>query len=335
MPAMRAARIHAYGDADALIVEDVPEPAIRADEVRVRIHATSVNPVDFKIRGGFQRAVIRLRLPATLGMDLSGVVEEVGANVQDFAVGDEVVSSPSHRRMGTYAEAIAVRASELAHKPASLSHEEAASLPLVGLTAWDALVGMMRLGPGQRVLIQAGSGGVGTAAIQLAKHLGAEVWTTCSPRNFELVESLGADHVIDYRTQDYAEVAAGVDGVLDALGGDDVLKAVRTVRRGGRVAAITAGLPTYTKKYGPTLGLLAMVGGTIGRVSRAALVHGVTLRMVTRRPSGANLQRLMDLVAEGALRPVIDRVLPLSDIAEAHRYLETGRARGKVVVRVD
>ncbi len=331
---MRAARIHAYGAADELRVEDVPAPRLGPDDVRVEVHAASVNPVDVKIRSGGQRAVVWLSLPATLGLDLSGVVTEVGARVRGFAVGDEVFGSPSHRRMGTYAEEISVRANELARKPRNLTHLEAASLPLVGLTAWDALVEACELRAGERVLIQAGSGGVGTFAIQLAKHLGATVLTSCSPRNFELVRGLGADEVLDYRTQDFEEVAAGVDVILESVGGEAVDKALRTVRPGGRVAAITAGLPSLTARYGPALGLGMMVARTLKQALGARVRRGVRLSFVTRRPDGQVLGRIAELVEQGRIRPVVDRVFDLGAIADAHRYVETGHARGKVVVRV-
>jgi len=331
---MRAARIHRYGDASELVVEEAPPPACGPDDVRVAVHATSVNPVDAKIRKGGQRAVIRPRFPATLGMDLSGVVTEVGARVSGVTVGDEVFASPSHRRMGCYAEEVVVRADEVAPKPRRLSHEEAASLPLVGLTAWDVLVSSLRVAPGQRLLITAGSGGVGTIAIQLAKHLGAdEVLATCSAGNAALVRSLGADVAIDYRAQRFEEVARGVDAVLEAVGGDDIERALATVRRGGRVAIITAGLPDFTARLGPALGLVRMALRLVSLRTRAALA-GRSLRLVTRTPSGANLRKLGELVDAGAIRPVIDRVFPLDEIAEAHRYLETGRARGKVVIAV-
>ena len=331
---MRAARIAAYGGPEQLNVEDVADPTCGPNDVLVDIHASSVNPVDYKIRLGAQRAIIRLKLPATLGMDLSGVVAEVGGSVQGFAVGDEVYSSPSHKRMGTYAERILVRPSELAHKPKSLSHQEAASLPLVALTAWDALVGSAKLQSGERVLIQAGSGGVGSVAIQLARHLGAQVFTTCSPRNAELVASLGAHTVIDYRSQDWAEVAEGVDVILESIGGDEIRKAVRAVKKGGRVACITANLPAYTKKYGPTLGVMAVGCEIAGHVMRARLTRGVGVSFVTRTPSGANLKALAEIVDAGGIKPVIDKVFPLDEIVEAHRAIETGRTRGKIVIAV-
>ncbi len=332
---MRAARIHEYGDPEVFRIEDVEEPTVGPKEVLVDIRASSVNPIDYKIRGGGQRSVVWLSMPSKLGLDLSGVVTQVGEKVTHFAVGDEVYASPSHRRIGTYAERIAVRESELAHKPKNLTHEEAASIPLVGLTAWDCLVGAADVQPGERVLIQAGSGGVGTFAIQLAKALGAaEVLTTCSPRNHELARSLGADVCIDYHTENWEDVAAGVDVILESVGGDEVRRAIRTVRRGGRVACITAGLPTYTEQYGPALGLTAMVSKTATRMMCAAVGRNVKLRFVTRKANGANLQAITELIEAGTIRPVIDRVFPLDEIAEAHRYLETGRARGKVVIDV-
>ncbi|MEM9193431.1 MAG: NADP-dependent oxidoreductase [Myxococcota bacterium] len=331
---MRAARIHRYGAADEFRIEEVEPMLLGPEDLRISVHASSVNPVDFKIRSGGQRAIIPLTFPATLGMDVSGVVTEVGAAVSDFVVGDEVFSSPSHRRMGSYAEEIVVRSSEVAKKPASLSHEEAASLPLVGLTAWDALVESCRVGPGDRVLIQAGAGGVGTVAIQLAKQLGAEVLTTCSARNVPFVTELGADVAIDYRTQDYVEVAQGCDAVVESIGGEHVGRALRTVRRGGRIASLTQGLPSYTKRYGAWPGLLVFGVRTLGVLLHAWLVKGRKLMLVTRKPRGENLRKLAALVDEGAIRPVIDRVFPLADVAEAHRYLETGRAQGKVVLAV-
>jgi len=331
---MRAAQITAYGGPEVLEIRDVPEPVCGPRDLRVRVHASSVNPVDYKIRGGYQRSIIHLKLPTTMGMDVSGTVLQVGRDVTGFAEGDEVFASPSHRRMGTWAEQVVVRADECALKPASLDHEQAASIPLVGLTAWDALVSWCGVTGGQQILVQAGSGGVGTIAIQLAKHFGAHVYTTCSPRNHELVTELGADVPIDYRTQDFEDVAKGSDAILESIGGDHIDRAIRTVRPGGRVALITTGLPDYVKRYGHVRGLLAMLGRTVWRVLGARVHRGAKVGLVTRKPIGENLAKLGALVDQGAVRPVVDRVFPLEDIAEAHRYMETGRARGKVVIRV-
>ena len=330
---MRAVRMHAYGGPEVLQLELVPAPTPGPHDVRVAVHAAAVNPADSKIRAGGQRAVVWLTLPWTLGMDVSGEVLEVGAKVTSFAPGDQIVSSPSHRRMGCYAEEVVIRADEVALKPKSLSHVEAASLPLVALTAWDSLAAM-KVKRGQRVLIQAGAGGVGTVAIQLAKHLGAEVLATCSAANVELVKRLGADVVIDYRAQDWREVARGCDAVLDSLGGEALHGAVATVKRGGRIACITPGLPDFTERYGSVPGLVAFGGWMGATMLRARVTRGVAVSLVTRRPSGKTLGELMRLVDTGALKPVIDRVFPLSEAAEAHRYLETGRARGKVVLSV-
>jgi NADPH:quinone reductase-like Zn-dependent oxidoreductase len=336
MTTMTAVRMHAYGDADVLHVDDVARPgALGAREIRVAVKAAAINPVDHKIRSGAQRALIWLKLPYTLGMDVSGVVTEVGSRVTDFQVGDEVISSPSHRRMGCYAEEVVLSADECAKKPASVDHVHAAALPLVGLTAWDALVGSARLREGEKVLIQAGSGGVGSTAIQLAKHLGATVYTTCSARNAELVRELGADRVIDYNEERYEDVAAGCDVILESMGAEHVERAMRTVGRGGRIATITPGLLNWTKRHGAVLGVLAFLVHFISQWLRARFVYGARLSLVTRKASGRNLAQLARLVENGAIRPLVDRTYPLDQAREAHRYLETGRARGKVVLTVD
>lgn len=331
---MRAARIHRYGAPSEFVIDEVGPSPLGPNDLRVNIYAAAVNPVDCKIRSGGQRAIIRLDFPARLGMDMSGVVAEVGAAVSGFSVGDEVFASTGHRRMGTYAEEIIVRAKEVAKKPKKLSHQEAASLPMVALTAWDALVGFCKVQPGQRVLIQAGSGGVGSAAIQLAKHLGAKVLTTCSTRNLAFVKTLGADVAIDYTKERYDDIARECDAVLESLGGQHLGRALRTVRRGGRVASITPGIPTYTQRYGPWLGLAVFGLGFSATMIDAWLLRGRKLGLVTRKPSGANLARLAALADDGTLRPVIDRVYPLDEVASAHAYIETGHARGKVVLAV-
>lgn len=331
---MRAAVLHAYGPPENLLIEEVaPPPLARADHVRVAIHASSINPVDYKIRAGKQRGVIRYRLPRSIGLDLSGVITEVGSAVKAFAVGDEVVGSPHHRHPGAYAEETVVPAAELARKPARLTHVEAASLPLVGLTAWQCLYDKLAERRGQRAFIMAGSGGVGTIAIQIAKHLGAHVATTCSPRNHALVQELGADQVIDYRTTRFEDVLSDLDLVLDSLGGDATDRALKLLVRGGRLASINSGLPANTERFGPELGAMA-TGLHIAGLRLKGFRRGVDATTVVRKPDGALLQKLMDLVEEGVIQPVIDRTYPLDDIAAAHAYGQTGRARGKVVIQV-
>lgn len=327
-------RIHEYGGPDVLRLEEVEKPAVGPRDVLIEVHATSVNPVDWKIRSGVQRAVVRYKLPHVLGLDASGVVVEVGAEVNKFAVGDEVYSSPSHKRSGTYAEYVAVDQDEAALKPKTIDHAGAASLPLVGLTAWDALVDTIRLAPGERILIFAGSGGVGTFAIQLAKHLGTEVATTCSARNTDLVKSLGADHVIDYTQQRFDETLRDYDAVLDTLGGEERRRALSILRRGGRIATLLAGVPEATKRFGPNLGLGVVGLEMLGFKLQSRLFHGVRTSWVIRASDGDVLEKIAALVDEGKIKPVIDREFPLDEIVAAHEYSQSGRARGKVVVRV-
>lgn len=332
---MKAVRIHEYGGDDVLRVEDVPEPTPGPDDVLVDVHAAAVNPVDWKIRSGSQRAVVRLRLPAILGMDVSGVVAAAGDRVTQFRAGDEVFASPHHRRQGGYAERVAIRAAECARKPANLTHVEAAALPLASLTAWGCLVDHGRVEPGQRVLIHAGAGGVGSVAIQLAKHLGAEVATTCSARNIDWVRSLGADRAIDYGAEDFAAVLAGeIDVAVDAVGGDVARRTVRAVRRGGRLVTIQTDLPAHVARFGPRLGVAVAAARLVGFAVRARVARGVRVSLVVRRPDGRRLARIAELCEAGALRPVVGAEFPLDDVAAAHRLSESGHARGKVVLRV-
>jgi NADPH:quinone reductase-like Zn-dependent oxidoreductase len=331
---MRAARIHRYGPPDELVVEEAPTPVAGPGEVLIAVVATAVNPIDWKMRAGVQAAAIKRRMPTILGMDVSGIVEAVGPGVTRFKPGNAVFSSPDHRREGTYAEYVVVPAEQVAIKPTSITHAEAASIPLVGLTAWDCLVRSARLKSGEKVLIHAGSGGVGTFAIQLAKHLGAEVSTTCSARNEELVRSVGADHVVDYRTQRFDEVLPPQDVILEAMSGEVMTRSLAMLRRGARVASINSGMGPRTKRWGPFLGLVATILATAWMILFQRAVRGVRVSMVVRRADGETLARIAALVDEGVIRPIVDRILPLEEIADAHRYGETGRARGKIVIQV-
>ncbi|MCB9682154.1 MAG: NADP-dependent oxidoreductase [Alphaproteobacteria bacterium] len=331
---MRAAILDAYGPPDVLVVRDVPEPPPPGPgEVTVDVHATSVNPVDYKFRQGHYRRVVRYALPRVLGLDLSGVVSAVGPGVTRWQVGDAVYGSPQHDLPGTYAERTRVRAADLAAKPAALSHAEAASLPLVFETAWQALVDAGGLQAGEHCFVQAGSGGVGSIAIQIAKHRGATVSTTCSAANADLVTSLGADRVVDYRTEAFDAVLSDVDVCLDTIGVDSVRRARAVMRRGGRIVGITPNIPEHVTRWGPVLGFVALAG-SLGTTVVGSALAGVRTRFLTLSPSGDTLAHAAALLDQGALRPVIDRVVPLDDIAEAHRYVETRRARGKVVIGI-
>lgn len=338
---MKAARIHAYGGPEVFSLDEVPT-LLAADlspsQVLVEVHASSVNPIDCKIRKGVLRAGLRYKLPRAIGMDVSGVVLAVGAAVTRWKVGDEVMASPNPKTPGTYAERTLVEADELGRKPQNLTHAEAASLPLVFLTAWQALVDKAKVQAGERVFIQAGAGGVGTVAIQIAKHLGATVITTCSAKNAELVRTLGADEVIDYREANWEDTLSGnrVDVVLDALGLADAKRAYKVMNKSGRkprIVGISTGLPERVAKVGPVFGL-AGTGLAMGCAMVGSRVRGIASWYITRKPLGAQLDLLADLCEQGQIRPVIDTVYPLEQIALAHAHSDSGRARGKLVVKV-
>jgi NADPH:quinone reductase-like Zn-dependent oxidoreductase len=328
---VKAATIHQYGGPDVFRVEEVPAPTMRPRDVLVAVRAAGVNPVDCKIRSGVQRAIVRHRMPVVLGLDVSGVVLDVGAEVTAFKRGDEVFGSPTHTRQGTYAEVVAIDEAELALKPARIDHVAAASLPLVGQTAWQCLVGWARLSAGERVFVQAGSGGVGTFAIQLAKHLGAEVATTCSDANSALVRDLGADVVIDHRRERFDDVLSDYHVVLESIGGADLRRARRVLRRGGRLVYITSGLVERVQKYGAYLGAALVVADML-RLKLSSRLLGKRAGFVVRKPDGAQLARIAELVDAGSIRAVVERAYPLERVADAHRAIETGRTRGKVVL---
>ena len=331
---MLAARIHEYGGPEVLRLEDVPDPTPRPRDVLVRVHAAAVNPVDWKARSGGQRNIMRYTLPWILGLDVSGVVEAVGSEVTRFEVGDEVWSSPTHTRPGTYAELVCIDEREVARKPKNLTHEEAASMPLVGLTAYQCIVDKGRLARGERVLVHAGAGGVGTFAIQLAKPLGAHVVTTASARNAAFVRELGADQVIDYTKQDFAEVCEPVDLVLDTLGESVFAGNLRVLRRGGRLSNVTIDVARHVERWGNVLSLFSLAFALLRLLLVPWLRKGIRSRHVIKRCDGDQLGLITELVEAGAIKPIIDRVLPLAEIQEAHRHSESHHARGKIVLRV-
>ena len=332
--AMRAARIHEYGGPEVLRVEEVDKPSPGPRDVLVRVRATAVNPVDWKVRSGGQRNIMRYTLPWILGLDVSGVVEALGANVTRFKVGDEVWSSPIHRRPGTYAEYVCIDEREVSRKPANLTHEEAASIPLVGLTAYQCLVEACKLTAGQRVLIHAGAGGVGSFAIQLAKHLGATVVTTASARNEAFVRELGADEVIDYTVGSFADGCAPVDAVLDSLGESAFEGNVQVLRRGGRMANITFDVARHIEKGGSFFSLFTLAGAFLRMLLVPWFRKRIHSRHVIKRCDGEQLAVIAGLCEAGKIKPIIDRVVPLADIQDAHRHSESHHARGKIVVRV-
>ncbi|WP_256774465.1 MULTISPECIES: NADP-dependent oxidoreductase [unclassified Stenotrophomonas] len=332
---MRAFLIDRYGKNETGHIDDVPTPALRDDDVLIRVHAASVNALDTKIRRGEFKVILPYRLPLILGNDLAGTVERVGAGVRQFKPGDEVYARPDDDRIGTFAEFIAVSAACVALKPRNLTMVEAASLPLVALTAWQALVETAQLKPGQKVFIQAGSGGVGTVAIQLAKHLGAFVATTTSTPNVAWVKDLGADVVIDYRQQDFATALRDYDVVLNSLGKEELERSLQILKPGGHLISISGPpTPTFTTARGLAWPLKQVMRLLSRGIRSKAERKGVTYSFVFMRADGAQLSDITSLVESGAIVPVIDRVFPFEDTQGALAHVESGRAKGKVVVEL-
>lgn len=332
---MKAALIDRFGDNHRVRVAEVPRPTARGNDLVVEVKAASINPVDFKIRSGKLKPLIPYRLPLVLGNDLSGVVVEVGPEVTEFQPGDEVFARLDKDRIGALAERALVRDAAAAKKPACLSHVEAASLPLVGLTSWQCLLDIGHLKSGQKVLITAGSGGVGTFAIQLARHIGAEVYTTAGARNIELVKRLGAAHAVDYKITRFEDVLKDIDLVFDTQGGDTLLGAFKVVKRGGVVVTV-GGAPDakFARSWGVNSIVVLALSFMTRHISRAAKGAGADFHYWFVRADGRQLARIAELAEKGVIRPIIDRTFPLAEVKEALAYSEAGRATGKVVVEV-
>jgi NADPH:quinone reductase-like Zn-dependent oxidoreductase len=314
---------------------DMPEPQMGANDVLVRIQAAAINLLDSKIRDGEFKLFLPYKPAFILGHDLAGTVVSTGANVRGFKAGDQVFARPRDHRTGTFAEMIAVDQADLALMPANLTMEQAASIPLVGLTAWQALVVVGRVQPGQKVFIQAGSGGVGTFAIQLAKHLGATVATTTSAANVEMVRSLGADVVIDYKRQDFEQVLSGYDLVLNSQDAKTLAKSLNILKPGGQLISISGPPDVLFAKFLRLNLFLRFVMRMLSRgVLKKAKARGVGYTFLFMRADGAQLAQIATLIDAGTIRPVVDRVFPFAQTAEALAYVETGRAKGKVVVSV-
>ncbi len=333
---MQAFVLTRYGGPEATALRAVPRPRATRGDVLVRVQAAGLNPVDYKTRDGMLKVVQRYPLPAVMGNELAGVVEALGEGVTSFKPGDRVFARMPKGAMGGLAEYAVVPENMLAKMPASIDFTTAAGVPLAGLTALQALRDELHVGPGSRVFIPGGAGGVGTFAIQLAKWLGAEVTTTASPRGRALVEALGADSVIDYTSERFEDRLSDMDGVFDLLGGETLLTSFGVVRRGGKVVSI-AGMPepeTARKDLGRGVFLQSLFWLASYRIRAAARKHAVTYRYLFMHPDGRELAELAVLIDAGTLKPVIDRVFPFKDVAEAFAYLESGRAKGKVVVEI-
>ncbi|MGH0364929.1 NADP-dependent oxidoreductase [Sinorhizobium meliloti] len=332
---MKAFVVDKYRKKGALRLANVPEPEVRDNDVLVRVRATGVNLLDSKIRDGEFKLILPYGPPFILGHDVAGSVVRVGSKVRRFKTGDEVYARPRDHRVGTFAEFIAMDEADVALKPENLNMEEAASIPLVGLTAWQALVEMGKVKPGQKIFIQAGSGGVGTFAIQLAKHLGAEVATTTSAKNAELVKGLGADLIIDYNTQDFEKVLSGYDLVLNSQDPETLKKSLRVLKPGGQLISISGPPdPEFAKELKLNLFLNLVMRLLSRRVRKEAKSHGVRYSFLFMRAQGQHLSEITSLIESGAIRPVVDKIFPFEKTEDALAYVETGRAKGKVVITV-
>jgi alcohol dehydrogenase len=333
---MKAFVLNRHGGPEATGIAEVPLPSVGNGDVLVRVKAAGLNPVDFKTRNGLLKIVQPYPLPAVMGNELAGVVEKVGPGVTRFAPGDRVFARMPKRSMGALAQFAAVPEPLLATIPPSLDFTTAAGVPLAGLTALQALRDELKIGPGSRVFIPGGAGGVGTFAIQIARALGAEVITTASPRGRALVEQLGADRVINYTTENFEDHVRDVDGVFDLLGGETLRKSFGVTKRGGTVVSVAA-LPepkTALHDLDRGLGLAALFWVISLPLRTLAWLKGARYRFLFMHPSGSELAELGAMVEAGALRPVIDRTFPFDEIDKAFAYLESGRAKGKVVVEI-
>ncbi len=332
---MKAFIIDRYGKKEVGRIADMPDPEVRDDDVLIRIHAASINPLDSKTKSGEFKLILPYRLPLILGNDMAGTVVRVGARVRNFKPGDEIYARPDDDRIGTFAEFIAVKASSLALKPANLSMVEAASVPLAALTAWQVLVETAKLKRGQKVLIHAGSGGVGTIAIQLAKHLGAFVATTTSTANIAWVKDLGADVVIDYKQQDFAAVLRDYDVVLNSLGNGELNKSLQVLKPGGHLISISGPpTPAFAAARGLAWPLRLALRLLSFSIRNKAKKIGGQYTFVFMRADGAQLREITALIESGAIRPVVDKVFPFQDTHKALAYVDSGRAKGKVVVQM-
>ncbi len=327
--------ISKYGNNVPLQLASLPNPTIGEKDLLVEIHAASINPIDFKIRDGKVKVLLTYEMPLILGNDFSGKVIQIGSKVTNFTIGDEVYGRPRKNRIGTFAEFISVHEDDIALKPKNVSFEEAASLPLVGLTTWQAFHEVLQLKKNQKLLIHAGSGGVGTFAIQLAKEMGVYVATTASDKGFELVTSLGADRVINYKEESFEEVLEEYDAVFDTLGGENLHKSFRILKPKGQIVSVS-GLPNRKFAVENRLGLIkSILFSLISRkITALEKKFNVSYHFLFMKPSGAQLEQIKELVEKGSIRPIIDKVYPLEDAQKAIDYVETGRAKGKVIIKM-
>ncbi|MBB6669394.1 NADP-dependent oxidoreductase [Cohnella nanjingensis] len=332
---MKAMIIEKYGKNVPLLMTERPTPDIGEHDVLVEIYAASLNPIDFKVKEGKAKFLLNYKMPLILGNDFSGVVVKVGGQVNAFKPGDEVYGRPRKGRIGTLAEYIAIHEEDISLKPRNLNFEEAASIPLVGLTTYQAFSDILNLQEGQKILIHAGSGGVGTFAIQLAKLMGAYVATTASDKGYDLVKSLGADLIINYKKENFEELLMEYDAVYDTLGGQALEKSFQVLKPNGKIVSIS-GLPNAKFGKEAKLGWLKTVILSIvsRKITALEKKSRSSYHFLFMKPSGAQLKVIKEFIEEGRIKPVIDKVFQFKDAGLALQYLESGSAKGKVVVKI-
>ena len=332
---MKAFIIKRYGKKEKLQLSEIAEPVVKENDVLVQVYAASVNQLDAKIKTGEFKLLLPYKFPLILGHDVAGIITKVGSKISRFKVGDEVFARPADFEIGTFAEYIAINENDVAMKPKNISMDQAASIPLVGLTAWQALVEKANLQKGQKVFIQAGSGGVGTIAIQLAKHLGATVATTTSADNFDLVKSLGADIVIDYKTQDFETILKDYDLVLNSQDVETLEKSLKILKPGGKVISISGPPDTaFAKEIGLSWLMKIAIFFLSRKVKSQAQKIGVDYSFLFMQANGKQLSEISSLIDAGVILPIIDKAFPFEQTNEAMSYVASGRAKGKVIVKV-
>lgn len=332
---MKAYGINSYSKQASLEALDIPTPIPSDSQVLIRVQAAGVNVLDSKIKHGDFKQFLKYDMPLVLGNDVAGVVTKIGRSVNKFKVGDTVYAYPGARELGTFSEFITVSESAVAHAPTNVTVAAAAGVPLVGLTAWQVLVERTNVQHGQKVFIQAGTGGVGSIAIQLAKYLGAYVATTASAKNAKSLQKLGADVVIDYKTEDFESKLKDYDVVLHSQDAETLQKSLRILKPGGHLVSLSGPPdPAYAKEAGLAAPLRLAIKGLSFSTRRAAKKRDVHYSFLLVHPDGEQLQKLTKLIENKTITPIVDTIYPFNKTPEALEYVESGRAKGKVVITV-
>ena len=333
---MKSLMITKYGDINSSLEEqEIAKPALEENQILIKAYSSSFNPIDFKIVRGDFKAMGKVTFPIGTGRDVSGIIEEIGKNIKKFKKGDKVYSRVNESHVGTMAEYVVSNVKDTALIPSNLSFDESASIPLVGLTTYQALVDIAKLSKGEKILIHAGSGGIGTFAIQLAKHLGAHVTTTTSTKNISFVKGLGADKVIDYTSENYLDEGAVFDVVFDTLGGEHTLNSFKVIKNEGRVISISGAIDGATaEQFGLNKFIRMILAFQARKVTRAASKKNAMYRFLFMSPNGEQLKKIAKLYESGEIKPIIDKTYNFSEAIQALEYLSKGHARGKVIVKI-